>query len=88
MLETIDENSQDQNKDSEVEPRRSKRIRVEKSFGQDFLTYILEGEPQTYKETINSTDGLMWKEAINSEIDSILYNHISSKGNLKLIKRQ
>ena len=75
MLETIDENSQDQNKDSEVEPKRSKRIRVEKSFGPDFLTYILEGEPQTYKETVNSTDGLMWKEVINSEIDFILYNH-------------
>ena len=33
MLETIDENSQDQNKDSEVEPRCSKRARGEKSFG-------------------------------------------------------
>ena len=64
-----------QNKDSKVEPRRSKRIRVEKSFCPDFITYILEREPQTYKETVNSTDGLMWKESIKSEIDSILYNH-------------
>ena len=75
MLETIDENSQGQNKDGEVEPRRSKRARVEKKFSPDFLTYMLEGEPQTFKETVNSIDGLMWKEAIKSEIDSILHKH-------------
>ena len=45
MLETINENSQDQDKDGEVEPRRSKRARTEKSFGPDFLTDVLEGEP-------------------------------------------
>ncbi|KAL6344924.1 hypothetical protein AAG906_006685 [Vitis piasezkii] len=59
----------------EVEPRRSKRVRTEKSFGPDFLTFMLEGEPQTFKEAVNSTEGLMWKEAIKSEIDSILQNH-------------
>ncbi|RVW41557.1 Retrovirus-related Pol polyprotein from transposon TNT 1-94 [Vitis vinifera] len=42
--------SQDQNEEVEVEPRRSKRA-------------------------VNSTEGLMWKEAIKSEIDSILQNH-------------
>ena len=36
---------------------------------------MLEGEPQTYKELVNSTKGLMWKEAIDSEIESILHNH-------------
>ena len=46
-LETINENSQDQNEDSEVEPRRSKRTMIEKSFSLDFLTYMLEEEPQT-----------------------------------------
>ena len=74
-FETINENSQDGNDTGEVEPRRSKRARVEKSFGLDFLTYMLEGEPQTYKEAVNSTEGLMWKEAIDSEIESILHNH-------------
>ncbi|WKA09039.1 hypothetical protein VitviT2T_026717 [Vitis vinifera] len=67
--------SQDQNEEVEVEPRRSKRVRTEKSFGLDFLTFMLEGEPQTFKEAVNSTEGLMWKEAIKSEIDSILQNH-------------
>ena len=37
---------------------------------------MLEEGPQTYKEEVNSTESLMWKEVINSEIDSILYNHI------------
>ena len=36
---------------------------------------MLEGEPQTFKEAVNFTAGLMWKEAIKSEIDSILHNH-------------
>ena len=48
VLETIHENSQDQ--DGEVEPRRNKRVRTKKSFGPDFLTYVLEKEPQTFKE--------------------------------------
>ena len=36
---------------------------------------MLEGEPRNYKEAVNSTEGLMWKEAIDSEIESILHNH-------------
>ena len=75
VLETIHENSQDVDTDGELEPRRSKRARTEKSFGPYFLTYMLEGEPQTYKEAVNSTESLMGKEAIKSEIDSILHNH-------------
>ena len=75
VLETINENSQAHDKDGKVEPRRSKRASTEKSFGPDFLTYVLKEELQTFKETVNSTESVMWKEAINSEIDSILYNH-------------
>ena len=45
VLETINENSKDQDKDGEVEPRRSKRARTKKYFGLDFLTYVLEREP-------------------------------------------
>ena len=36
---------------------------------------MLEGEPQTFKEVVNSIESLMWKETIMSEIDSILHNH-------------
>ena len=73
VLKTVNENSQDQ--DGEVEPRRNKRARTEKYFGLDFLTYVLEGEPRTFKESVNSIDGLMCKEAIKSESYSILHNH-------------
>ena len=75
VLETINENSEDQDKDSGVEPKCNKRERTENSFGPDFFTYVLEREPQTFKESINTTESLIWKEAIKSEIDSILHNH-------------
>ena len=60
-----------------LELRRSNRLRTEKSFWSRFSNiYVLEGEPWTFKEAVNSTKGLMWKEVIKSEIDSILQNHI------------
>ena len=75
--EIMNEDSQDQNQEQEVEdePRRSKRIRIEKSFGSDFLTYLLENEPQSFQEDVNSPKGPLWKEPIKSEIDSILHNY-------------
>ena len=73
VLETINE---DEDKDNAVEPRHNKKERKKNSFGPDFLTYVLEGEPQTFKEAMNSTEGLMWKKVIQSKIDSILQNHI------------
>ena len=41
VFESINENSQDQ--DGEIEPRRSKRARIGKSFGPGFLTICLKG---------------------------------------------
>ena len=34
------------------EPRRSKRQRVPKSFGPDFLAFLLENEPLNFKEAM------------------------------------
>ena len=59
----------------EDEPRRSKRQRNSTSFGPDFLTYMLENELQTFKEAVTSPEAPFWKEAINSEVESILSNH-------------
>ena len=42
--------------DTEVEPRRSKRANKATSFGPDFLTYIVEDEPQTFNEAVASFD--------------------------------
>uniref|UniRef100_A0A2N9ELT5 Reverse transcriptase Ty1/copia-type domain-containing protein n=1 Tax=Fagus sylvatica TaxID=28930 RepID=A0A2N9ELT5_FAGSY len=57
---------------NEVEPRRSKRT---KTFGPDFLTFMLEDEPQSFKEAMSMPEAPLWKEAVNSEIESILQNH-------------
>ena len=45
MNEDSQDQEQEQEEEVEDEPRRSKRIRTEKSFGPDFLTYMLESEP-------------------------------------------
>ena len=39
---------------NEVKPRRSKRAKTSKLFGSNFLNYMLEDEPQSFKEA-NST---------------------------------
>ncbi|GKA47326.1 retrovirus-related pol polyprotein from transposon TNT 1-94 [Tanacetum coccineum] len=61
--------------EEEVEPRRGKRARTEKSFGPDFVSFMVENEPTSYQEAATSSEGHYWKEAIKSEIDSILQNH-------------
>ena len=76
-----DQLSQDQrDKNSEVpqendEPRRSKRAKVSKDFGPDYMTYIVNEEPQTYKAAMESSEAPYWQEAIQSEIDSIVHNN-------------
>ncbi|KAL0537256.1 hypothetical protein IC582_026232 [Cucumis melo] len=76
----------------ELELRRSKRQRTEKSFGPDFLStfiverrdeidcnftnlYLIDEDPKTYQETLNFVESSMWKEAIKSELDSLVMNH-------------
>ena len=47
FFDAITSNDQEQeiDQDKEEEPRRSKRARTSKSFGPDFLTFLLENEP-------------------------------------------
>jgi hypothetical protein len=61
--------------DSEA-PRRIKRPRTAKSFGDDFTIYLMDDTPKTIVETFASPDVDDWKEAICSEMDSILSNKI------------
>lgn len=58
----------------ETEPRRRKRARVEKSFGDDFVTWQ-KNEPLMYVEAVSYYEGPLRKAVINSEADSILQNH-------------
>ena len=60
---------------NEVEPRRSKMAKTSKSFGLNFLTYMLEDKSQNFKEAIFTPEVPFWKEAVNSEIESILQNY-------------
>ena len=41
---------------NEVEPKRSKRARTSKSFGPNFITYMLEDELQSFKEAISTLE--------------------------------
>ncbi|KAK3003759.1 hypothetical protein RJ639_018388 [Escallonia herrerae] len=73
---SLERTSMDQDSSQEEdEPRRSKGARMSTSFGPDFLTYLLENEPRTYSEAMSSPEAPHWKEAVNSEIESIMQNH-------------
>ena len=55
-------------------PIRSKRQRTAKSFGDDFIVYLVDDTPRTISEAYASPDADYWKEAVRSEMDSILAN--------------
>ncbi|GKA56326.1 hypothetical protein Tco_0755398 [Tanacetum coccineum] len=46
----LQDERQDQPKEEEVEPRRRKRARTKKSFGSDFVSFMVENEPTSYRE--------------------------------------
>ena len=62
-------------KDDDLEPRHNQKTKISKSFGLDFLTYMLESEPKNFAEAVSTPEAPFWKEAINSEIESIMKNH-------------
>ena len=70
-----DESSNKAIVNAEVEQRRSQISRISKSFGPNFIAYVIESEPQTFKEVMSTLEAQMWKEIINSEIEFILSNH-------------
>jgi hypothetical protein len=59
--------------DSEA-PRRSKRPRTAKSFGDNFTIYLVDDTSKTIVEAFTSPDADDQKEAVRSEMDSILSN--------------
>ena len=54
--------------------RRSKRQRIEKSFGDYFYTYHVEDASLSYSKVVSSLEANLWEQAINIEIDSIKKN--------------
>ncbi|KAK1619402.1 hypothetical protein QYE76_024919 [Lolium multiflorum] len=61
-------------KDDNEAPKRSKRRRIEKSFGDDFIVYLVDDTPTSIAEAYASPDADDWKEAVHNEMDSILSN--------------
>ncbi|KAK1613079.1 hypothetical protein QYE76_036752 [Lolium multiflorum] len=60
--------------DDNEAPKRSKRQRTAKSFGHDFIVYLVDDTPTSISEAYASLDADYWKEAVHSEMDSILAN--------------
>ncbi|GKC47425.1 hypothetical protein Tco_1065147 [Tanacetum coccineum] len=60
----LQDERQDQPKKEEVEPRRSKRARTEKSFGPDFVSFMVESEPTSYREAVTSSEWLNGKKPL------------------------
>ena len=61
-------------KDDNKVTRKSKRQRTAKSFGDDFIVYLVDDTPKTIVEAYGSSDADYWKEAIRSEMDPIMSN--------------
>ena len=58
----------------EMEPRRSKRARVEKDFGPDYYVFNIVENPQNLKKALISLDAIFWKEAVNDDMKSLISN--------------
>jgi hypothetical protein len=59
--------------DNEV-PVRNKRRRIAKSFGDDFIVYLVDDTPTSITKAYASPDVDDWKEVVRSEMDLILSN--------------
>ena len=67
-LESTSNTSHDQKlieERNEVEPRYSKRTKTSKTFGPNFLTFMLEDELHNFKETISKPNMPFCKEVVN-----------------------
>ena len=47
----------------------------ETNLGHDLYTFLVDDDLRSYKEVMTSFDAPLWKEAINSEIESIMHSH-------------
>jgi hypothetical protein len=62
--------------------KKSKRQMTTKSFGDDFIVYLVDDTPRTIEEAYSSLDADYWKKAIKSELYSIMSN-----GTWKVVSR-
>ncbi|KAK1642930.1 hypothetical protein QYE76_060735 [Lolium multiflorum] len=55
-------------KDDNEAPKRSKRRRIEKSFGDYFIVYLVDDTPTSIAEAYASPDADNWKEVVHNEM--------------------
>jgi hypothetical protein len=67
-------NTSKKKKDDNEAPTRSKRQRTAKSFGDDFIVYLVDDTPTSIVEAYASPDADDWKEDVHNEMDLILSN--------------
>jgi hypothetical protein len=73
--ESFDENYTPSEEDNNLvnEPsRRSKRPKIVKSVGNDFIVYLVDDVPKTLSQAYASLDTKYWKDVVRSEMDSIM----------------
>ena len=49
--------------DNDIVTQKSKRRRVAKSFGEDYIIYLVDDTPTTIAEAYSSLNADLWKEA-------------------------
>nr|AAP54026.1 retrotransposon protein, putative, Ty1-copia subclass [Oryza sativa Japonica Group] len=60
--------------DNNVATRKSMRQSTAKSVCDDYIVYIVDNTPRTIEEAYSSPNANYWKEAVHSEMDSIMSN--------------
>ena len=70
-VETYMENAEE---DNTIVTRKSKRRRTAKSFGEDYIIYLMDDTLKTIEEAYLSLDADLWKEVVQSKMDSIMSN--------------
>ena len=65
---------QNPEEDDTIVTRKSKRQRTAKSFGDDYIVYLVDDTPTTIEEAYFSPDADLWKEAVQSEMNSVMSN--------------
>ena len=60
--------------DNNIVTQNSKRWTVAKSFGEDYIIYPVDDTRTTIGEAYSSLDADLWKEVVQSEMDSIMSN--------------
>jgi hypothetical protein len=58
--------------DDIIVTQKSKRQWTAKSFGDDYILYLVDDIPRTIEEAHSSPDADLWKEPIQSKMDSIM----------------